>query len=52
MPYKIVKHGSGFGVMNKDNGKMHSKHTTRQKAMAQMRLLMAVEHGWKPTNKK
>jgi hypothetical protein len=49
MPYKIVKSGSGFGVANSDTGKMHSKHTTKEKAMKQMRLLYMVESGKKPT---
>lgn len=31
---------------------IHAKGTTKEKAMAQERLLNAVEHGWKPTGKK
>jgi hypothetical protein len=27
---------------------VHAKHTSLQKAMAQKRLLNAVEHGWTP----
>lgn len=48
MPYEMIKHGTGWAVKNKENGKVHSKHTTRQMAMAQIRLLRGVDHGWKP----
>ena len=32
-------------------GKTTAKHTTKKKAQAQLNLLRAVEHGWKPTGK-
>ena len=32
-------------------GGVKSKHTTKEKAEAQRRLLQGVEHGWKPTGK-
>lgn len=50
MPYELKKTRDGFGV--KGPSGMHSTHTTRQKAEAQMRLLRGIEHGWKPTGKK
>jgi hypothetical protein len=43
MPYQVIKSGEGFGVMNTDSKKMHSKHTTREKAMKQIRLLHMVD---------
>lgn len=47
MPVKINKlPGDGFRVST-PNG-VHAKHTSFQKAMAQKRLLNAVEHGWTP----
>ncbi len=45
MPYKIV----GNRVIKKDTGEVvgHSK-----KPKKYLRVLQAVEHGWKPTGKK
>lgn len=49
MPVKIKK-VDGFRVSTP--GGVKAKHTTRAKAIAQAKLLNAVEHGWKPTGKK
>lgn len=49
MPVTISKTKGGYRVST-PNG-VHAKHTTKKKAMAQERLLNAVEHGWKPTHK-
>ncbi len=49
MPGKIEK-VDGYKV--KWGGKTTAKKTTKKKAERQMRLLRAVEHGWKPTGKK
>ena len=46
MPVKVTKH-DGYRVSTP--GGVKAKSTTRTKAMAQKRLLNAVEHGWKPT---
>lgn len=45
MPYQI----KGNTVVKKNGGKVvgHSKNPKKY-----MRVLQAVEHGWKPTNKK
>jgi len=32
-------------------GKVTAKRTTKKKGQAQLNLLRAVEHGWKPTGK-
>ena len=45
MPYGIEKHHSGYAVVNKKSGKVHAKHTTKEKAEAQRRLLEGIEHG-------
>lgn len=45
MPYHIVKVKGGYSLRNKDNGNVHSKHTSLAKAQAQMRLLEGIEHG-------
>lgn len=43
MPYSIKKQGKHFTVVNKDTGKVHAKHTTLDKAKAQIRLLHSLE---------
>jgi hypothetical protein len=50
MPVTISKSGSGWRVSTPHGTK--AKHTTRKKAMAQKRLLNAVEHGWVPNKRK
>ena len=49
MPYIIrkVRGYECYMVINEENGKIHSKCTTREKAKSQIRLLNAIEHGWK-----
>ncbi len=49
MPYQIVKKGEKWEVINKDTGKSHGKHDSKEKAMKQMKLLYMVEGGKKPT---
>ena len=52
MPYAIRPAGDGrFEVVNTATGKVHARHTSRVKAERQVRLLHAVEHGFKPTGK-
>ena len=48
MPYKMLKTKNGYGVKNTTTGKWHSKNTTKAKASRQLKLLNAVEHGYKP----
>lgn len=50
MPVTIRKSGGGYQVSTPHGIK--AKHTTKEKAEAQKRLLNAVEHGWKPTGRK
>ena len=48
MPYEIRNHGAGhYEVVNIDTGVGHGI-TTKANAEKQIRLLRAVEHGWKP----
>jgi len=49
MPVKVSKVKGGFSVSTPSGTK--AKHTTKEKAMAQERLLNAVEHGWRPTGR-
>lgn len=44
MPYSVVKTEHGYGVKNMDTGHMKSHDTSKEKAMAQMRLLEGIEH--------
>ena len=46
MPYKIRKVKGGYSVSTPHGTK--AKKTTKKKAVKQVRLLRAVEHGWKP----
>lgn len=50
MPEKISKVKGGYRVSTPGGTK--AKKTTKAKAEAQVRLLRAVDHGWKPTKKK
>ena len=40
------------GSAHRETGKVYSRHTTKDKAERQRRLLEGVRHGWKPTGKK
>lgn len=51
MPVKISKQkGGGYSV--RTPGGVKAKHTTKEKAEKQRRLLNAVEHGYVPTGNK
>lgn len=50
MPEKITKVKGGYRVSTP--GGVKAKKTSRKKAKSQVRLLRAVEHGWRPTGKK
>jgi hypothetical protein len=48
MPYEIRKNGSSYEVVNKDTKEVKAKHSTKEDAEKQIRLLEAIEHdpGW------
>jgi hypothetical protein len=46
MPAKVSKVKGGYQVRTPNS--VHAKKTTKAKAKAQVRLLNAVDHGWKP----
>ena len=50
MPVKITKTKKGYQVSTPGGVKI--KGTTKKNALAQERLLNAIEHGFKPTKKK
>jgi hypothetical protein len=46
MPFEIISLGRGkYEVKNSETGTIHSKHTTKKNAMAQVRLLNEVSKG-------
>ena len=49
MPYKIQKLSNGkYKVVNKETGSVKARETTKTKAEKQIRLLNAIDHGFKP----
>jgi len=48
MPYEMAKLKSGKVRVSGPSG-VHAKSTSMKKAKAQIRLMEAVEHGFKPT---
>jgi phage gp16-like protein len=52
LPYSVRKTNGAYQVVDRETGKVHSRHTTKDKAERQRRLLEGVRHGWKPTGKK
>ncbi len=51
MPYEIEERKGKWHVVNKATGEDKGGPDTRERAVAYMRLLNGVEHGWKPTDK-
>jgi hypothetical protein len=50
LPYSVKKTDDGsYEVVDEETGKVHSRHTTKDKAERQRRLLEGIRHGWKPT---
>ena len=52
MPYSVRKKDGAYQVVDKETGEVYARHTTKDKAERQRRLLEGVRHGWKPTGKK
>jgi hypothetical protein len=51
--YELIKKGTGYVVRNMETGKEHSKKgIPKARAEAQMRLLMAIDHGFTPKGSK
>lgn len=50
MPYEVreAPNGDGFEVVNTDTGAAKSKHSTKEDAERQRRLLEGIEHGMVP----
>ena len=43
MPYAAIDAGGYYVVINIENGRIMAKHTTKNKAEAQIRLLESIE---------
>ena len=43
MPYAAIDTGEYYVVINIENGRIMAKHTTKNKAEAQIRLLEAID---------
>jgi phage gp16-like protein len=52
VPYSVRKVDGAYQVIDRETGKVYSRHTTKERAERQRRLLEGVRHGWKPTGKK
>jgi phage gp16-like protein len=52
MPYIVRETDGQYQVVDRETGKVHSRHTSKEKAERQRRLLEGIRHGWKPTGKK
>ena len=44
MPYKVEKNGDSYEVINEDSGEVKAKHTTKEDAEKQVRLLHTIEN--------
>jgi len=51
MPYKVLKRKNKYIVVNKETGRVAGTHSTKTKAVSQMRLLYGIEGGMKPHKK-
>lgn len=47
VPYQVIKRGDKFLTINKATKKIKGTHTSKEKALAQMRLLYGIEGGMK-----
>jgi hypothetical protein len=52
VPYIVTETNGDYQVVDKETGKVYSRHATKENAERQRRLLEGVRHGWKPTGKK
>jgi hypothetical protein len=52
LPYSVEKTDDGYQVVDRETGKVYSRHATEENAERQRRLLEGIRHGWKPTGKR
>ena len=51
MPYKIQRRGSRW-VLKRVDGTIKSRHSTKAKAEASEKIILAKEHGWRPKKRR
>jgi phage gp16-like protein len=52
LPYTVRRRDGAYQVVDRETGKVYSRHATKENAERQRRLLEGIRHGWKPTGKK
>jgi hypothetical protein len=52
LPYIVTKTNGAYQVVDRETGKVYSRHSTKENAERQRRLLEGIRHGWKPSAKK
>jgi hypothetical protein len=57
MPYRIIqrprnREGRQWTIFNLETRKTKSHHATKAKAEEAIKVLRAIEHGWKPPRRK
>jgi len=52
MPYKVEQRGDKWVTLNTETGKVKGTHSSKAKALRQMRLLYMIEGGKQPTGAK
>jgi len=52
MPYKVIKRGNKWLTINEVTGKVKGTHDTKEKAIAQMKLLYMIEENEKSKKSK
>ena len=52
MPYKIIKRGDKWAIVNKDTGKTVGMSSSKEEVKSSVRARLGGEHGWKPSRKK
>jgi len=52
LPYTVKKTAEGYQVVDRETGKVYSRHATKENAERQRRLLEGIRHGWRPAEKK
>jgi len=52
MPYKVEQRGGKWVTLNTETNKVKGTHSSKAKALRQMRLLYMIEGGKQPTGAK
>ena len=52
LPYSVRRRDGTYQVVDRETGKVYSRHTTKENAERQRRLLEGIMREWKPTGRK